>query len=180
MEIGFIGRRRDGRADGPGARGAGLRSHGGACRGPDARSLDRRGRAHGREAVVSMLPDGAGQRTVYAEIVPGARTGALLVDCSTVAVASARAEAIAAEAAGLWAVDAPVSGGAKGAAAGTLTFMMGARRSGFDLVRILLVGERLLPAPGRRVEFALRRRLPGGLRGGADVQGRAPEPGGGD
>jgi hypothetical protein len=79
------------------------------------------------EAVVTMLPDGAILRAVYAEVAPAARPGALLVDCSTVDVASARAAAAAAEAAGLRAVDAPVSGGTKGAAAGTLTFMVGGR-----------------------------------------------------
>ncbi|MBP7242333.1 3-hydroxyisobutyrate dehydrogenase [Amaricoccus sp.] len=89
--------------------------------------------AAGRDAVVTMLPNGAILRAVYAEIVPAARKGAVLVDCSTVDVASARAAAAEAEAAGLRAVDAPVSGGTGGAAAGTLTFMAGGSEAAFAL-----------------------------------------------
>ena len=57
--------------------------------------------ARGRDAVITMLPDGAILRAVYAEIVPAGRSGALFIDCSTVDVASARAAAAEAKAAGL-------------------------------------------------------------------------------
>jgi 3-hydroxyisobutyrate dehydrogenase len=87
--------------------------------------------ARGRDAVITMLPDGAILRAVYAEIVPAARAGAVLIDCSTVDVASARAAAAEAEAAGLMALDAPVSGGVGGAAAGRLTFMAGGSEAAF-------------------------------------------------
>jgi 3-hydroxyisobutyrate dehydrogenase len=94
--------------------------------------------AAGCDAVVSMLPSGAILRQVYAEIVPVARPGAVLIDCSTVDVDSARAVAAAAEADGLAAVDAPVSGGTAGAAAGTLTFMVGGTAAAFAQARPVL------------------------------------------
>ena len=87
--------------------------------------------ASGRDAVITMLPDGAILARVYAEIVPAARPGAVLIDCSTVDVDSARAASTLATAAGLLAVDAPVSGGTGGAAAGTLTFMAGGAPEAF-------------------------------------------------
>jgi len=87
--------------------------------------------ASGRNAVITMLPDGPILARVYAEIVPAARAGALLLDCSTVDVASARAAADLAVAEGLHPVDAPVSGGIGGAEAGTLTFMAGGSDTAF-------------------------------------------------
>jgi 3-hydroxyisobutyrate dehydrogenase len=87
--------------------------------------------ARGRAAVITMLPDGAILHAVYAEIVPAAAPGTVMIDCSTVDVAAARAVAAEAEAAGLMAVDAPVSGGVGGAAAGTLTFMAGGSEAAF-------------------------------------------------
>lgn len=87
--------------------------------------------AAGRDAVITMLPNGAILRAVYAEIVPAGQAGAVFIDCSTVDVDSARAAAAEAEAAGLLPVDAPVSGGIGGAAAGTLTFMAGGTDAAF-------------------------------------------------
>ena len=71
------------------------------------------------DIVITMLPNGASWRAVAQEILPAMHKGATLVDCSTVDVKSARAVAADADAAGLMAVDAPVSGGIGGAAAGT-------------------------------------------------------------
>ncbi len=85
----------------------------------------------GAEAVITMLPNGAILRSVYAEIVEYATPGAVFVDCSTVDVESARAAASLAESKGLLAVDAPVSGGVGGARAGTLTFMAGGSEQAF-------------------------------------------------
>ncbi|MGI1661244.1 3-hydroxyisobutyrate dehydrogenase [Palleronia sp. KMU-117] len=85
----------------------------------------------GAEVAITMLPDGAILRRVAAEIVPAMMPGAAFVDCSTVDVDSARAVAALAEAAGLLPVDAPVSGGVGGAAAGTLTFMAGGSHAAF-------------------------------------------------
>ncbi|MGO4915104.1 3-hydroxyisobutyrate dehydrogenase [Pseudogemmobacter sp. W21_MBD1_M6] len=93
--------------------------------------------ATGRDAVITMLPNGAILRVVAAEIIPVMAKGAVFVDCSTVDVDSARAVAQLAEDAGLLAVDAPVSGGIGGAAAGTLTFMAGGSDAGFAKARPL-------------------------------------------
>ena len=81
--------------------------------------------ATGADVVITMLPDGAILRRVADEVVPAMTSGAVLLDCSTVDVESARAVADQAVAAGLRALDAPVSGGIGGAEAGTLTFMVG-------------------------------------------------------
>ena len=81
--------------------------------------------AAARDVVITMLPSGAILRAVAAEVIPVMRRGAVLLDCSTVDVASARAVAKDASSAGLMPLDAPVSGGIGGAQAGTLTFMIG-------------------------------------------------------
>lgn len=87
--------------------------------------------ATGRDAVITMLPNGDILRDVYSEIVPAGQEGAVFIDCSTVDVDSARAAANLAEDAGLLPVDAPVSGGIGGASAGTLTFMAGGSDAAF-------------------------------------------------
>lgn len=87
--------------------------------------------ATGRDCVVTMLPNGAILASVMAEIAPAADKGACLIDCSTVDVASARAAHQSAAEHGLLSVDAPVSGGVGGAAAGTLTFMCGGSDEAF-------------------------------------------------
>ncbi len=94
--------------------------------------------ADGADVVITMLPNGAILRAVAAEIIPVMAKGAVFLDCSTVDVASARAVAAQAEAAGLMAIDAPVSGGITGAAAGTLTFMAGGPDAAFNIVKPLL------------------------------------------
>ena len=83
------------------------------------------------EVIITMLPNGAILRDVAGDVVQHAATGALFIDCSTVDVESARAAAEMAHGAGLLAVDAPVSGGIGGAAAGTLTFMAGGTAEAF-------------------------------------------------
>jgi len=85
----------------------------------------------GCETVITMLPDGPIVRSVYAEITPAADNGALLIDCSTVDVDSARAGHEMARERGLLSLDAPVSGGVGGAEAGTLTFMVGGSEAAF-------------------------------------------------
>jgi 3-hydroxyisobutyrate dehydrogenase len=93
--------------------------------------------ARDADVVITMLPDGPILRRVAAEIHPAMKPGAVHLDCSTVDVESARAVAEAARAAGLRAVDAPVSGGIGGAQAGTLTFMAGGKPEDFETVRPL-------------------------------------------
>ncbi len=90
--------------------------------------------AQGAEVVITMLPNGAILRAVAGEIIPHMARDAVLLDCSTVDVQSARDVAQIAQDAGLMAVDAPVSGGIGGAAAGTLTFMAGGTEEGFTKV----------------------------------------------
>ena len=103
------------------------------------------------EIVITMLPEGRHVRTVYLGdggndgIVGHAPREALLADCSTIDVASARAVAAAASEAGYEMIDAPVSGGVTGASAGTLTFMVGGSAAGFERA------EPILAAMGRNV-----------------------------
>jgi 3-hydroxyisobutyrate dehydrogenase len=93
----------------------------------------------GAEVVVSMLPNGAIVKDVYTNHVIGrARSDAILLDCSTIAVDDAReVERLAAEA-GYAMVDAPVSGGIAAAAAGTLTFMVGGSDEAFARAKEVL------------------------------------------
>jgi 3-hydroxyisobutyrate dehydrogenase len=86
----------------------------------------------GAEVVITMLPEGSHVRDVYgSSVITGAPAGALLIDCSTIDVDSARAVASNAAEAGFEMVDAPVSGGTGGAEGGTLTFMVGGPDSAF-------------------------------------------------
>jgi 3-hydroxyisobutyrate dehydrogenase len=92
----------------------------------------------GADVVITMLPAGKHVLAVYADLAPKAKKGALFIDSSTIDVDSARrAHAIAAEH-GLLSVDAPVSGGTGGAAAGTLTFMAGGSKDAFSLAEPVL------------------------------------------
>src|SRR4051794_34165754 len=82
--------------------------------------------AAGADTVITMLPAGAQVSEVYlgtGGLIAAAEPGTLLIDCSTIDVATARRAAAAAEARGLAMLDAPVSGGMAGAEAATLTFM---------------------------------------------------------
>lgn len=85
------------------------------------------------DAVVTMLPNGGIVKSVYtSEVFGKAPVGALLIDCSTIDVATARDVADLAKAAGYTTVDAPVSGGIAAANAGTLTFMVGGTDEAFE------------------------------------------------
>ena len=93
----------------------------------------------GAEAVVTMLPAGKHVEAVYDDSVfPAAKPGTLLIDCSTIDVATAKRVAEAAAAKGLVVVDAPVSGGIAAASAGTLTFMVGGSEDAFARARPVL------------------------------------------
>ena len=84
------------------------------------------------EAVVSMLPNGQIVLSAYTgEVFGNAPEGAILLDCSTIDVATAREVADQAHKAGYEMVDAPVSGGIAAANGGTLTFMVGGSDSAF-------------------------------------------------
>lgn len=84
------------------------------------------------EIVISMLPNGAVAKSVVQEILPHMADGSLLIDCSTIDVASAREIHSFAEKSHKLCLDAPVSGGVGGAAAGTLTFMVGGSDEAFS------------------------------------------------
>jgi 3-hydroxyisobutyrate dehydrogenase len=91
------------------------------------------------EAVVTMLPAGKHVAEVYRSAVFGkAPTSAILMDCSTIDVATARTVEEEAKAAGYEMVDAPVSGGIAAAEGGTLTFMVGGTSEGFEKARPIL------------------------------------------
>jgi len=105
------------------------------------------------EIIVSMLPAGKHVSAVYTEaegVLAQANAGALLIDSSTIDVDTARAVSAQAEAAGFIMVDAPVSGGVGGAAAGTLTFMVGGTEEGFAAAKPYLdiMGQNIFHAGG--------------------------------
>jgi len=92
------------------------------------------------DCVITMLPAGAHVRQAYLKdgVLGAARKGAVLIDCSTIDVATAREVIGAAEGGGYLMVDAPVSGGIAAAAAGTLTFMVGGSVSAFAAAKPFL------------------------------------------
>ena len=105
------------------------------------------------DVVITMLPAGKHVREVYlgsGGIVENANPGTLLIDCSTIDVETAREVASAAEARGLLMLDAPVSGGVGGAAAGTLTFMVGGSVQAFTRAQTILdkMGKTIVHAGG--------------------------------
>lgn len=83
------------------------------------------------EIVITMLPAGKHVLSVYEDVAPKAQKGALFIDSSTIDVESARKAHAIAQKHGHASIDAPVSGGTGGAAAGTLTFMAGGSAEAF-------------------------------------------------
>ena len=109
--------------------------------------------AAGVDAVVTMLPAGKHVAQVYGGdggILGAAAPGALLIDCSTIDVETARSVSAEAAEAGFAMVDAPVSGGVGGASAGTLTFMVGGTEAAFARARPILseMGKAVVHAGG--------------------------------
>jgi 3-hydroxyisobutyrate dehydrogenase len=91
------------------------------------------------DVVITMLPAAKHVRAVFEDdIAPNARSGTLLIDCSTIDVASAREVGAAMKTAGFDFLDAPVSGGIAAAAGGTLTFMVGGSDTQFERARPFL------------------------------------------
>ncbi|MDA7945918.1 MAG: 3-hydroxyisobutyrate dehydrogenase [Hyphomicrobiaceae bacterium] len=88
--------------------------------------------ASNADIVILMLPDGPIVEVVAGEVLKAMQKGALLIDCSTIDVATARKVHEQADAAGVLCLDAPVSGGVVGAEAGTLTFMVGGSDAAFE------------------------------------------------
>ncbi|OZC31746.1 3-hydroxyisobutyrate dehydrogenase [Gordonia polyisoprenivorans] len=90
------------------------------------------------QVVITMLPNGAIVKQLYDEILPASATGTLFIDSSTISVADAREINSRAGDLGFAQVDAPVSGGVKGATAGTLAFMVGGTEEAFAAARTTL------------------------------------------
>jgi len=93
--------------------------------------------ARDADVVITMLPNGAIAQSVANETLPAVKRGAILLDCSTIDVASARAIDQLAQDHGVGFLDAPVSGGVGGAVSGTLTFMVGGTDQAFATARPL-------------------------------------------
>jgi 3-hydroxyisobutyrate dehydrogenase len=103
------------------------------------------------DVVITMLPAGQQVRDVYLGpngVIQAVNPGTLLIDCSTIDVATARDVAHEADARGLMMLDAPVSGGVGGATAGTLTFMVGGSAQAFARA------EHILQAMGKTIVHA--------------------------
>ena len=90
------------------------------------------------DVVITMLPNGDVVKRCYADILPAARAGTLLIDSSTISVDDAREVNALAQSHDLPQLDAPVSGGVKGAVAGTLAFMVGGDESALQQARPVL------------------------------------------
>jgi 3-hydroxyisobutyrate dehydrogenase len=97
------------------------------------------------DIVITMLPAGEHVRSVWTDVLPAAKSGALFIDCSTIDVTSARAAHALAVERGIAALDAPVSGGVAGAKTASLTFMVGGAADAFAR------GKPILQRMGKRV-----------------------------
>lgn len=104
----------------------------------------------GADVVITMLPAGKHVLGVWGEVVPAMNKGALIIDCSTIDVESAKqAHALAAKH-GMGSVDAPVSGGTGGAKGATLTFMCGGDDKSFAAAKPVLekIGKKIVHCGG--------------------------------
>ena len=90
------------------------------------------------DVVITSLPNGAIVKAVYADALAAAREGTLFIDTSTISVDDAREIHAQATERGLAQLDAPVSGGVKGATAGTLAFMVGGEDEAVERARPVL------------------------------------------
>lgn len=92
----------------------------------------------GADVVITMLPNGALVKECYGQVMPASTEGALFIDSSTISVDDAREINSFAAQHGFAQLDAPVSGGVKGAVAGTLAFMVGGESEALDRARPVL------------------------------------------
>src|ERR1700754_1202787 len=90
------------------------------------------------DVVITSLPNGAVVKACYDEVLPAAKAGALFIDTSPISVADARDIHKQAIEQGFAQLDAPVSGGVKGATAGTLAFMVGGEDDAVERARPVL------------------------------------------
>jgi 3-hydroxyisobutyrate dehydrogenase len=92
----------------------------------------------GADVVITMLPAGKHVMSVWTDIIPSVAKGALIIDCSTIDVESAKQAHTLAVRHGIASVDAPVSGGTGGAKGATLTFMCGGDAKAFAAAKPVL------------------------------------------
>jgi 3-hydroxyisobutyrate dehydrogenase len=92
----------------------------------------------GADVVITMLPAGKHVVSVWSDIIPSVAKSALMIDCSTIDVESARQAHVLAGKASVLSVDAPVSGGVGGAKGATLTFMAGGDAKAFATAKPVL------------------------------------------
>lgn len=92
----------------------------------------------GADVVITSLPNGNIVKAVYADALPAAPKGTLFIDTSTISVDDARGIHAQAAEYGHAQLDAPVSGGVKGATAGTLAFMVGGEDDAVERARPVL------------------------------------------
>jgi 3-hydroxyisobutyrate dehydrogenase len=106
--------------------------------------------AKGADVVITMLPAGKHVRSVWKDVVPAMGRGAVIIDCSTIDVESAKQAHELAAKHGLDSIDAPVSGGTAGARAATLTFMCGGEEKAFAAAKPILenVGKKIVHCGG--------------------------------
>ena len=110
------------------------------------KARDAKEAAASKDIVITMVPAGAHVLALYDEILDAVAKDTLVIDCSTIDVASARKAHHMAKARGLASLDAPVSGGTAGAAAATLTFMAGGSAQAFARAEPVLaqMGKRII------------------------------------
>jgi 3-hydroxyisobutyrate dehydrogenase len=104
----------------------------------------------GAEVVITMLPAGKHVLSVWQEVVPAMAKGALIIDCSTIDVESAKQAHALAASHGIGSIDAPVSGGTGGAKGATLTFMCGGDDKAFASAKAILekMGKKIVHCGG--------------------------------
>ena len=104
----------------------------------------------GADVVITMLPAGKHVLSVWTEVVPVMTKGALIIDCSTIDVESAKQAHALAATHGVASVDAPVSGGTGGAKGATLTFMCGGEDKAFATAKPVLekMGKKIVHCGG--------------------------------
>ena len=92
------------------------------------------------QVVISMLPAGKHVKSLYESILNSCNENTLFIDCSTIDASEAKELNSIVTQAGHRFVDAPVSGGVAGAAAGTLTFIMGGEAQVVEEAQTILKG----------------------------------------
>jgi 3-hydroxyisobutyrate dehydrogenase len=104
----------------------------------------------GADTVITMLPAGKHVLSVWNEVVPVMTKSALIIDCSTIDVESAKQAHALASKHGVGSVDAPVSGGTGGARGATLTFMCGGEEKAFAAAKPALekMGKKIVHCGG--------------------------------